>query len=498
MRKLHGLPGHPDVSTPGIYANTGSLGMGISKAKGMIEANRLLKVQQPIVVMTGDGELQEGQIWESLQGASNKEFSELLVFVDHNKIQSDTWVEKVSPLGNLKNKFEAFGWQYFEIDGHNFEEIHQVIRGKNFNSGPPTVVVANTIKGKGSIILEEFDSQGEFYEFHSGALKESIYQKVLDNLKNLINVDNLMSIKMGEKSPIAGHDFVSEWADTLVELGKNNDQIVVLDADLVKDTGVAKFKKEFPERFIECGIAEQDMVSQAGGLALKGFIPVVHSFASFLSHRAIEQIKVNAFEKKKIIYVGTLAGMFPSGPGHSHQALNDISLFDSIPGVIIFEATSPGLYTKAVEAFLNSDFQIMYIRISTPRVSNTNIFEFNSVTIGRSSKIILKTKDQKNLFVLVGNSSLYFSSEFIDFLSKKKYDLVGLPWHNFINNRDFEKIGKYEKIVIFVNGILSINLIKNFLTLDKKITVIDFAGIPICGQNLEVQAEIIQKINLKL
>ena len=110
LRRLGGLPGHPDVSTPNIAANSGSLGMGISKAKGMILADRLDGRDRRIFVMTGDGELQEGQIWESLQGASNSKMRELTVIVDHNKIQSDHWVTDTSALGSLEARFGSFGW----------------------------------------------------------------------------------------------------------------------------------------------------------------------------------------------------------------------------------------------------------------------------------------------------------------------------------------------------------------------------------------------------
>src|SRR5204862_738795 len=110
LRRLHGLPGHPHVETPYIQANTGSLGMGISKAKGMAIANRLAGTPRRIFVLTGDGELQEGQFWESLGSAVTRGLGEIVAIVDHNKIQSDTWVSQVSPLGDVEAKLEAFGW----------------------------------------------------------------------------------------------------------------------------------------------------------------------------------------------------------------------------------------------------------------------------------------------------------------------------------------------------------------------------------------------------
>src|SRR5215216_621237 len=110
LRRLNGLPGHPDVGTPGIVANTGSLGMGISKAKGMVLANRLQGKSGEVYALTGDGELQEGRFWESLQSAANHGLHEITAIVDHNKVQSDTLVERVSSLGDLVGKLKAFGW----------------------------------------------------------------------------------------------------------------------------------------------------------------------------------------------------------------------------------------------------------------------------------------------------------------------------------------------------------------------------------------------------
>ena len=114
------------------------------------------------------------------------------------------------------------------------------------------------------------------------------------------------------------------FTDELINQAKKNKKIVVLDADLSDDINLKKFEKKFPKRFIQNGIAEQDMVSMAGGLALSGLIPVVNSFASFLTARANEQIYNNATENTKIIYISLYSGLIPAGAGKSHQSLRDI------------------------------------------------------------------------------------------------------------------------------------------------------------------------------
>jgi transketolase len=123
LRRLGGLPGHPDVGTPGIAFNTGSLGMGVSKAKGLALADRLAGRSRRIVVLTGDGELQEGQIWESLAGAARDRLLSLTVIVDHNGLQSDLPVAQVNDLSPLDDRFRSFGWDVRRVDGHDIAAL---------------------------------------------------------------------------------------------------------------------------------------------------------------------------------------------------------------------------------------------------------------------------------------------------------------------------------------------------------------------------------------
>jgi len=154
LRRLHGLPGHPHIETPYVQANTGSLGMGVSKAKGMVLANRLAGVERRVFVLTGDGELQEGQFWESLATAATRQLGEIVAIVDHNKIQSDTWVSDVSPLGDLEARFRAFGWHVSRCDGHDVAAIERTFRGLDEVRNQPKAIIADTVKGKGVSFME--------------------------------------------------------------------------------------------------------------------------------------------------------------------------------------------------------------------------------------------------------------------------------------------------------------------------------------------------------
>ena len=347
LRRLGGLPGHPHIETPHVYAGTGSLGMGISKAKGMITANRLLGNDRHVYVMTGDGELQEGQIWESLSTAARERMGELTAIVDFNKIQSDTWVREVSDVGDVGAKFAAFGWEVARCDGHDFAAIGAVMRQFRTISDRPKVLIADTVKGKGVSFMEgpEALEDGGLYLFHSGAPSVEQYDTaVREQLERAVPLhDELelgaVQLQWLDRDPHAKHAgfgnvhrLMTAYEDELVCQAEANDKIVVFNADLVKDCGLIAFQERFPERFVECGIAEQDMVSQASGLAQMGLLPLCHSFACFLSTRPNEQIYNAATEHEKVIYAGSLAGLLPGGPGHSHQSVRDISALGAVPG----------------------------------------------------------------------------------------------------------------------------------------------------------------------
>ena len=156
---------------------------------------------------------------------------------------------------------------------------------------------------------------------------------------------------------------VTAYGEALVTIGAKRKDVVVLDADLSADCGLRPFEKAYPDRFIENGIAEQDMVSTAGGLALQGFLPIVNSFGVFLASRSNEQIYNNATEKTKIIYVCHYAGLIPAGPGKSHQSLRDISLFGALPNCTIIEPCNGIETAQALEWCVNQAKQNCMLRL---------------------------------------------------------------------------------------------------------------------------------------
>lgn len=156
LRKIDSfLQGHTDMlATPGIEMSTGSLGQGLSVAGGMALAGKLNKKNFRVYVVLGDGEIQEGQIWEAAMGCAHYKLDNICAFLDYNKLQIDGPVAEVMAIEPVVDKFKAFGWHTIEIDGHNMEQIIQAINEAKNTPGKPTMVIAHTIKGKGVSFME--------------------------------------------------------------------------------------------------------------------------------------------------------------------------------------------------------------------------------------------------------------------------------------------------------------------------------------------------------
>jgi transketolase len=379
LRRLNGLPGHPDVAaTPEVVTSTGSLGMGISKARGFVLADRLAGRSGNVYVLTGDGELQEGQFWESLQPTANRSLHEITVIVDRNQVQSDTWVDKVSDIGDLEAKGGAFGWAVADCDGHDPRSLASALEALE-HERRPKLVIARTRKGGGVSFMEPEShlprTDTALYDYHVGAPSPEKYELAVEEVRARLNerltrlggdpVELVDAEPPEHISAVAEHrqKLVAAYGDELVKQAELEPRLVALDADLRKDCGLIEFRERFPDRFFECGIAEQDMVSQAGAMALAGLLPTVHSFACFLSTRPNEQIYNNATEGTKVIYAGSLAGLVPGGPGHSHQSVRDISALGAVPGMALIEPFSESECRAAVDWAVNSAPGPVYIRL---------------------------------------------------------------------------------------------------------------------------------------
>jgi transketolase len=497
LRKLGGLPGHPDVHTPHMPFNTGSLGMGISKAKGLILGNRLAGRHQRVFVLTGDGELQEGQNYEALAGAVHAAMGELTVVVDHNKIQSDTWVADVSDLGDLRARFTGFGWGVLRCDGNDVSALDRTFRERvSHYPDRPVVIIADTVKGAGCDRFAATSmAEGEWrYRFHSGAPSEEDYNAARTELLATANAYLIEA----ELAPLAGREVLvpqaqpvatpvslpKVYGEALTDLATTAEQVVALDADLVLDTGLIPFRDTHPDRFIECGIAEQDMVSMASGLAARGFLPFVHSFSCFLHSRPNEQIYNNASEGRKVVYVGSLAGVLPAAPGHSHQAVRDVSAVGAVPGLVVLEPMN-AVQTHAAVDYCATTENSVYLRlVSVPCPQEALDAPVGPLVTGRGEVI-----RAGGSIVAIGAGPIVLT-ELLRAAPTLDLTVVNLPWLNRVDHGWLAELAAGAETIVVVDNhfthggqadLVARALLEADLPRVPRFVGIGLTEVPVCG-----------------
>ena len=179
LRKMDSyLQGHPDMKhTPGVEMSSGSLGQGISTAVGMALAGKLDNKDYRVYTMVGDGEIEEGQVWEAAMFAGHRKLDNLVVIVDNNNLQIDGTVEEVCSPYPIDKKFQAFNFHVINIDGHNFDEIRQALQNARETKGMPTAIVMNTVKGKGVSFMENQ------VNWHGDAPNDEQYEMAMEELE---------------------------------------------------------------------------------------------------------------------------------------------------------------------------------------------------------------------------------------------------------------------------------------------------------------------------
>ena len=530
LRRLGGLDGHPDLKILGIEANSGSLGMGISKGRGMAWAKKHFGYGGRVYVLTGDGEWQEGQNYEALQSAVQQKIDNLTVIVDDNKVQSDKLVDDIVSLGDIEAKYHAFDWHVQRIDGHDYRQIEKALAEAKKVQGRPQIIIADTIKGRGISFMEHplaLEIGKGMYAWHSGAPDDDAFKKGYKEIVERINASlanlglapvKLKDIALEEKRPsaavLAGEplsqaaqerlsskvtdEFVARaYGQALVEIASRRKDIVVLDADLSSDCKVRDFENAYPERFIENGIAEQDMVSMAGGLAHQGLLPVVNSFASFLASRANEQIYNNASEKTKIIYALHYAGLIPAGPGKSHQSLRDISLFAALPNCTILQPCNAVETRMVVEYSVDEAQENVAIRfIIGPSPRKLQLPRDYKLTFGRG---IALAEGKDALMFAYGPVMLHEALLASELLAERGFGLkiINMPWLNrFDQTWLIEMIRPYPNLFVLEDhhpigglGDHLLNVLSGNGLLDGR-QMVKFAveGFPACGTPAEALA----------
>jgi transketolase len=282
---------------------------------------------------------------------------------------------------------------------------------------------------------------GGVYRWHAGAPDDRSFEAAFAEITERVNhqlAECHLSPLVFEELPAApraasgvSREFVAEaFGRALVDIAAEREDIIVLDGDLAADCRIRAFELKYPKRFIENGIAEQDMVSMAGGLALQGLLPVVNSFASFLAAKSNEQIYNNACEQTKIIYVCHYAGLIPAGPGSSHQSIRDISLFGALPECVILQPCNAEETRMALRYCVDGPKGVYMLRIvigPSPRI--ITLPEGYRLTAGQG--VSLTDGSDATLFAygpVMLNEAL-LAAELLD-REGLRLKVVNMPWLN--------------------------------------------------------------------
>jgi transketolase len=346
------------------------------------------------------------------------------------------------------------------------------------------------------------ESDEALYAFHSGAPGQEAYERafaeVVDRLAARIGREvELAQVESPRRLPAARpQKLVSAWSDALVAQAEREPRVVALDGDLRLDTGLVAFQNRFPDRFFECGIAEQDMVSQAGTMALAGLVPVVHSFACFMTTRANEQIFNNATEGTKVIYHGSLAGVVPGGPGHSHQSVRDIALMGSVPGMAAIEPYCEQEVEFALDWAVRQARGPVYVRLVTPPWELG--FEPPSAAELVPGRGTVLRDGEDGAFVCTGPVLVSQARQACDALAREGvvFGLVALPWLRGVDGAWLARAIPDGPIVCVDNHVAAGGqgaavleaLARAAPDAAGRVVQIAIDGVPVCGSNDEVLA----------
>lgn len=401
------LEGHPTPRFPFTDAATGSLGQGLSIGAGMAYLGKQHQLDMKSYVLMGDGELAEGQVWEAANFASHYHLDNLVAICDINRLAQSQETMFGHQVEEYENRFLAFGFETVVIDGHNFSEIDSAFLQAQSNQGKPFAIIAKTFKGKGISFLENKDG------WHGKALPKEDLERALQELGP---VDT--SLRFILKSPrgevkVESSEVVSKpteyalgdeiatrevYGKELAKLSETDPTIYALDGDVKNSTYSQDFLTVFPQRFIECFIAEQNMVGVACGLSRLQMKPFVSTFAAFLT-RAADQIRMAALSHANIHFVGSHAGVSIGEDGASQMGLEDISLFGTIPDSVVLHPSDAVSTTKLLEE-VKGHTGISYLR--TLRSKTPVIYDKDDVFVIGGSKVLRESESDQLTVVATG------------------------------------------------------------------------------------------------
>jgi transketolase len=367
--------GHPTPRLPFVDVATGSLGQGLSVGAGMALAARLDKLDYNTYVLLGDGELAEGAVWEAASLAGIYKLNNLIAIVDANRLGQSQATAFGHDIGVYAKRFDAFGWRVEVIDGHDIEEIVEVLSGTGLDD-KPLVIVAKTYKGAGVSFLQDQDG------WHGKPLNKEEAAKAIAELQpssksgigvpipapNILPAPNNaapasyppLNYKIGDK--VATRE---AYGTALARIGETDQRVVALDGDTKNSTYADKFFKKFPDRSTECYIAEQNMVGVATGFGARGKVPFASTFAAFFT-RAADQIRVAGISQANLKLTGSHVGVSIGEDGPSQMGLEDLALMRAVVGSVVLYPSDAVSTEKLLEQMALAK-GIHYLRTSRPK-----------------------------------------------------------------------------------------------------------------------------------
>jgi len=423
LRKLwSGFEGHPNrLKLPGIELSAGSLGQGLGVALGCALNAKLEKKDYRVYTILGDGELDEGSLWEAMMCASHYKLANLTAIVDRNDLQIDGPTEEVMRLEPLIDKWQAFGWHTIEIDGHDMKEILNALEKAEKVKNQPTVIIAHTLKGKGVSFAEGVVGYHGIAPKDGRSGKESLdraLKDIGDPQFNQEEVDHLLKIasdyqsevdqKVEASLPKFSRNYCwnsspslqvqmeptrNGFGRAIEELGKD-EKVIALGADITSSIRMDKFYASHPERknrFFEIGIAEANMTLVASGLAKEGKIPFIGSYGVFVTGRNWDQIRTTVcYNNYNVKIADAHAGISVGADGATHQALEDVSNLYYLPNLHITVPADSIETEKATKAltYIQGPAVIRYAREATPLVTTSD----TSYQFGLANVIRYRTK----------------------------------------------------------------------------------------------------------
>jgi transketolase len=415
LRKL-GSPyqGHPHwLKLPGVEVSTGSLGQGLSIAVGLALAGKLNGKNHKIFCIMGDGEQQEGQIWEAAMEAAHHHLDNLVGIVDCNRLQIDGPVEEVMKVEPLEEKYWSFGWDVRRIDGHNMEQVVEALESAKNHQGTPIVLLADTVKGKGVSFMENVAGWHGKSPNREELVKGLNELGVTDRIPVRALLDRAQAYqdkvdrKLHDKMPQFNHDYWwnralnmkvkmeptrKGFGQALAENG-DDERVVCLGLDISGSITISDFYASKPERkkrWISLGIAEQSATSVAAGLAKEGKLPVFGTYATFAAARNLDQIRTSiCYGEFNVMIAGAHGGVSVGPDGATHQALEDLFAMCGLPNMTVVVPCDAVETRKATNYLLLEHKGPKYIRFAreaTPVVTD----EQTPFILGKANVIRLR------------------------------------------------------------------------------------------------------------